>query len=94
MSKEAKEGKNNSKSMNRIKITQTETKAFIFYSLHYLCRLRRSNSHNYIRCREILHAGSASFDPTQLEPARTSFLYDKDGQLVTPLMGAKPDYRL
>ena len=28
-------------------------------------------------------------DPTQLEPARTSFLYDKSGQLVTPLMGAE-----
>ncbi|NLN54159.1 MAG: PBP1A family penicillin-binding protein, partial [Firmicutes bacterium] len=90
MSKEAKEGKNNSKKheQNKNLRKQRLKRLFFILSIIFVVFAAVTAITTYAAVRYYMQ-DLPPFDPTQLEPARTSFLYDKDGQLVTPLMGAE-----
>ncbi|HZK25789.1 MAG TPA: PBP1A family penicillin-binding protein [Oscillospiraceae bacterium] len=90
MSKETKEGKNNhnKNGANKNLRKQRLKRLFLILSIIFVVFAAVTAITTYAAVKYYM-ADLPPFDPTELEPAQTSFMYDKDGELVTPLMGAE-----
>src|SRR5690554_5130592 len=90
MSKEKNEGKNNHKQngTNKNLRKQRLKRLFLILTIIFVVFATVTAITTYAAVKYYMQ-DLPPFDPAELEPARTSFMYDKDGELVTPLMGAE-----